>query len=78
MGIGFVLMKMGGDPLLRGTKRIHITRTPEYQYAGDVESHDDMVEMLRGLFNSLHTRYTPLGFHKSINVNAVHILLGSG
>jgi len=72
--IGFILMKIAGDPILKGTKCIPITRTPEYHYAGDVKSYDDLAEVLRELFNPLLTKYTPIGFHKSINVNAVHIL----
>ena len=72
--MGFILMKIMGDPILKRAKRIPITRTPEYHYVGDVKSYDEMLKMLREFFSSLHTRYTPIGFHKSINVNAVHIL----
>ena len=71
---GFVLTKIMGDPILKRAKRIPTTRTPEYRYAGDVKSYYDMTKMLKELFNPLITRYTPIGFHKSINVNAVHIL----
>ena len=71
---GFILMKIAGDPILRRAKRIPITRTPEYHYVGDVKSYDDMAEMLKGVFSSLQKRFTPIGFHKSININAVHIL----
>jgi SAM-dependent methyltransferase len=72
--IGFVLMKIAGDPILKRAKRIPITQTPEYHFVGDVKSYDDMARMLKGIFGSLLTRYTPIGFHKCINVNAVHIL----
>jgi len=73
--MGFILMRIMGDPILKRAKRIPITRTPEYHYSrGDIKSYNEMLKMLRELFSSLHTRYTPIGFHKSINVNAVHIL----
>ncbi len=71
--IGFILMKIVGDIFLEQTN-IPITRTPEYHYARDIKSYEDMVNALKGLFSSLQTRYTPIGLHKSINVNAVHIL----
>ena len=70
----FILMKIAGNPILKKAKRIPITRTPEYHYAGDVKSYDGMAKVLKRLFNSLFTRYTPIGFHRSINVNAVHVL----
>jgi len=72
--MGFILMRIMGDPILKRAKCIPITRKPQYHYVGDVKSYDEMLKMLRELFSSLHTRYTPIGFHKSINVNAVHIL----
>ena len=72
--MGFVLMRIMGDPILRRAKRISITRTPEYHYIGDIKSYDEMFKMLRELFSPLHTRYTPVRFHKSFNVNATHIL----
>ena len=68
--IGFILMKIAGKPV---PKRVSITRTPEYHYSGDVKSYNGMVEVLKGIFSSLHTRYTPIGFRRSININAVHI-----
>jgi SAM-dependent methyltransferase len=72
--IGFIFMKMMGNSILKRAKQVPITRTPEYHYVGDVKSYDGMSKVLRGLFSSLHTRYTPIEFHRSINVNAVHIL----
>jgi ubiquinone/menaquinone biosynthesis C-methylase UbiE len=72
--VGFILMRIFGDPILKRAKRISITRTPDYHYVGNVKSYGEMLRMLRELFNPFHIRYTPIGFHKSINVNAVHIL----
>ena len=73
--MGFILMKAKGDYIPAGAaKHVPITRTPEYHYVGDVQSYDGMAKMLKGLFSSLYTRYTPIGFHASININAVHIL----
>ena len=75
--MGFILMRIMGDPILKRAKTIPISRTPEYHYVGDVKSYDEMLKMLREFFTLLHTEYTPIGFHKSINVNAVHILKNS-
>lgn len=72
--IGFVLMKFVGNSFFKGKKSIPITRMPEYHYRGDIKSYDDMVKVLNKLFSPLHTTYTPIGFHGSININAVHIL----
>ena len=71
--IGFTLMKIGGDSILKKAKHIPITRTPDYHYMGDVKSYDGMVEVLKDSFHLMHSKYTPIGLHKSINVNAVHI-----
>ncbi|MGB9623132.1 MAG: hypothetical protein ACPL07_04725, partial [Candidatus Bathyarchaeia archaeon] len=71
--IGFRLMKMTGDTILKKTKPIPITKTLEYHYVGDVKSYDDMVEALKAFFNPLYNRYTPVGLHKSININGVHV-----
>lgn len=71
--IGFILMKIGGSPILRRAKHIPITRTPDYHYVGDVKSYNDMVEVLKDSFHLMYSKYTPIGLHKSINVNAVHI-----
>jgi len=71
--IGFVLMKITGDPLLKRSKHIPILRSPDYHYVGELKSYDEMLKMLREIFNPLHTKYTPFGIHRSINVNAVHI-----
>ncbi|MHA1834020.1 MAG: hypothetical protein ACTSV7_08520 [Candidatus Baldrarchaeia archaeon] len=70
--MGFVLMRIMGNPILKRTERIPITRTPEYHYAGDVKSYDDMLKMLKELFSSLRMRYTPIGFHSSVNINPVY------
>jgi len=71
--IGFIIMRLTGNPILKRAKRIPITRTPEYHYAGDIKSYDGMLKILREIFSPLHTKYTPFGFHKSININAMHI-----
>jgi len=71
--IGFVLMKIAGNPFLK-KKWVPVTKTPQYHYVGDVESYDDMVNLLKENFNLILTKYTPLGIHRSININAVHIL----
>ncbi|MEM3088665.1 MAG: class I SAM-dependent methyltransferase [Candidatus Bathyarchaeia archaeon] len=71
--IGFALMKITGDPILKKTNHIPITRTPKYHYVGNIKSYDDMAKMLMGFFSPLHIKYTPMGFHKAININAVHI-----
>lgn len=60
-------------PVLKRAKKVPITKMPEYHYVGDVGSYDDMYELLKDIFEPLHTKYTPLGFHRSININAVHI-----
>jgi ubiquinone/menaquinone biosynthesis C-methylase UbiE len=71
--IGFTFMKISGDPILKKAKHVPITRTPEYHYVGDIKSYDEMIKMLKESLNFMHTEYTPIGIHKSINVNAVHI-----
>ena len=72
--VGFRLMKIMGDPILKKAKQVPITRTPEYHYVGDIKSYGDMVRVLKEQFSPLQTEYTPIGFFKSININAVHIL----
>ena len=72
--LGFMFMKIMGDPILKRAKRVPINRTLEYHYVGDVKSYDGMVRMLKELLNPLLTKYTPIGFAKSININAVHVL----
>jgi len=76
--MGFILMRILGDPILKRAKRIPITRTPDYHYVWDVKSYDEMFKMLRENFSPSYTSYTPIGFCKSINVNAVHILKRMG
>lgn len=71
--IGFFLMNLGGNTVLNKMKHIPITRTPDYHYIGDVKSYNDMVEVLKDSFHFMYSKYTPIGLHKSINVNAVHI-----
>jgi len=71
--IGFILMKIGGKPILKKGMYIPITQKPDYHYVGDVESYNDMVKMLKDFFILMHSKYTPIGLHRSINVNAVHI-----
>ena len=72
--IGLVLMRVGGDPFLRKAKSVPITETPQYHYAADIESYDDMAKLLKQLFNPSIMRYTPIGFLRSVNINAIHIL----
>ena len=55
------------------TFEIPIAKTPDYHYFGTVSSYASMYAILKNSFSLLHTRYTPLGIHKSININAVHI-----
>lgn len=62
-----------GNPIFKRVKRVPITRTPEYHYIGDVKSYDEMLEMLKRLLSSLHTKYKPMSFHRSININAGYI-----
>lgn len=71
--IGFILMKIGGDPILDKAK-IPVTRTPDYHYVGDIKSYNDMVEVLKDSFYLMHSKYTPIGLHKSISVNAILFL----
>jgi len=71
--IGFIFMKIGGDPILKKVRHIPITQTPEYHYVGDVKSYDEMIKVLGEFLNIIYTEYTPMGFHRSININAIHI-----
>lgn len=71
--IGFVLMKIARNPILKREKNLSVTRTPEYHYIEEIKSYDDMVAMLKDSLKLLHTEYTPLGLHRSININAVHM-----
>ena len=74
--IGFALIEIVRNPILRRANRIPITltRTSEYHYAGNIRSYDEMLKVLRGTFRPLGTKYTPIGLHRSININAVHVL----
>jgi len=72
--VGFRPMKIMGDPILKKAKQVPITRTPEYHYVGDIKSYGDMVKVLKEQFSPLQTEYTPIGFFRSININAVHTL----
>lgn len=71
--VGFALMKLIGDPILKDSKRVPIGKTPNYHYAGDVKSHDEMFRVLIKYFRHKCTKYTPIGLHKSLNINALHI-----
>ena len=71
--IGFMLMKISRDSILKGAKNIPITKTPEYHYVGDVKSYNGMVETLKVFFHLLYSKYTPIGLHKSLNINGVHV-----
>lgn len=68
--IGFRLMKLVGDPILKKAERV----PRAHHYVGDIKSYGDMVRVLKEQFSLLQTEYTPIGFLKSININAVHIL----
>jgi len=37
--VGFILMRISGNPILKRAKHIPITRTPEYHYAEYVKSY---------------------------------------
>lgn len=67
-------MRIIGDPILKRADHIPATRTSEYHYVGEIKSYDEMAKMLEGILNPLITKYTPIGFHKALNINAVHIL----
>lgn len=71
--IGFILMRVFGDHIIKRTKPIPITKTPEYHYIGDIKSYHDMIKLLKENFKEILTKYTPIGFHRAININAVHI-----
>jgi len=49
--VGFTLMRISGDPILKKAKHIPITRKPEYHYVGDIKSYDEMLKMLKKLFS---------------------------
>lgn len=72
--IGFPLKRIAGDPILKRAKRVPIIRTPEYHYAGNAKSYKEMLRVLKTHFYLMPGKYTPIGFHSSLNVNAVHIL----
>jgi len=76
--IGFFLLKISGNPFIKKMKNVGVTRTPEYHYWGEIKSYSAMLKMLRQHFKPLDKRYTPLGLHKSINVNAVHLFQRKG
>jgi ubiquinone/menaquinone biosynthesis C-methylase UbiE len=69
--IGFIIMKLMGD---KRAKRIPITKTPEYHYVGDIKSYNCLTKVIKNIFYPMLIRYTPIGLHKLININAVHIL----
>jgi len=48
--LSFTLMRIVGDPILKNTKHIPITRKPEYHYVGDIKSYDELLKMLKKLF----------------------------
>lgn len=72
--IGFILMRITGNSILQKAKRIPITKTPEYHYVGDIKSYNEMVNLLKKTFNFTFTKYTPIGIHRAININALHIM----
>lgn len=77
--IGFKLVKPkpfsnNGSASVQERINVPITRTPDYHYGGDVDSYGSMYEILKDNFEPLFTKYTPLGFFRAININAVHIL----
>jgi SAM-dependent methyltransferase len=77
--IGFKLMKpkpfSNNEPdSVQERINVPIIRTPDYHYGGDVDSYDNMYDILRSNFELRYTKYTPLGFIRAININALHIL----
>jgi ubiquinone/menaquinone biosynthesis C-methylase UbiE len=70
--IGFIFVKISGDLRLK-KMNILINKTPEYHYVGCIKTYDDMMKMLKGFLQLTYSKYTPIGFYRSINVNAVCI-----
>jgi ubiquinone/menaquinone biosynthesis C-methylase UbiE len=70
--LGFALMKLFGEPLARRAGHVPVTRTPEYHYRGSVKSYGEMLDELTGILELSNTEYTPIGFHRSLNMNAIH------
>ncbi|MEM2661293.1 MAG: methyltransferase domain-containing protein [Nitrososphaeria archaeon] len=73
--VGFILMQITGDPIMRKIGHIPISRTPEYHYASYIKSYNEMLALLKEKFKDVKTvKYTPIGFCRAININAVHTL----
>ena len=77
--VGFMIWKASGDFVLRRhqfrslMKHAFIKQSPSAHYAGTHKSYDSLLKSLRMFFRLLDTRYAPMGFHKSININAINI-----
>lgn len=61
--IGFILMG----------KKVVLKRTPEYHYVGDLHSYAEMMKYIKTYMEIITTKYTPIGFIKALNINAIHI-----
>lgn len=71
--IGFVLMRIRGDPILERMNYTPSIGMPNYHYIGDLKSYEEMIERLEGFLSLLSTEFTPLGFCKPVNINAIHL-----
>lgn len=72
--MGFSLMRIMGDPLLKRVKNIPITQTPNYHYVGDIKSYKDMANAIKNGFEEAGVKYAPIGLLKALNINAVHMV----
>jgi len=72
--IGFILMRMRGEPILKRGKNISITRMPDYHYAGDLNSYRDVANAVISCFEEVGVKYTPIGLLKALNISAVHMV----
>ncbi len=70
--LGFVMMKLLGEPFSRRIGHVPITRTPEYHYGGNVKSYKELHNELSNTYELLNTAYTPIGFCRPLNINAIH------
>jgi len=71
--IGFVWMRLLGEPTATRIGHIPIMQTPEYHYAGDIKSHKQMRDELTSHLQLLGTKYTPTGLFKWFNINSIHM-----
>jgi hypothetical protein len=71
--VGFVGMKLLGEPLPKRIGHVPVTKTPDYHYRGDVRSYKVMCDWLAGVFELSRTGHTPIGIHRSLNINAIPV-----